>query len=142
MKHIFLFTLGIGLILAGCSSYSYRPILYNNAKYKKVGQMEAEKQVDLCLAEADSFLKGPKAIAFKQSLKRSLTTGAILGGVIGTGTGRFSGVAGGAAAGAGIGAGAALIDEAVKDKLTPDQLKSRYVLRCLNDKGFEVIGWM
>ncbi len=127
---------------SGCSSYSYRPILYNNAEYRKVGQAEAERQVDFCLAEADRFLKGPKAIAFKQNLKRSMTAGGILGGVLGATTGKPSQALKGVAGGAAVGAGSSLIDESIKDKLTPDQLKSRYVVRCLKDKGFEVIGWM
>ena len=99
--------------------------------------------MDICLAEADNFLRGPKGAAFKQNLKRSATAGAIIGGIFGgASTGKASGFGKGVVGGAAAGAGSTLLNEAVKDKLTPDQLKSRYVVRCLNDKGFEVIGWM
>ena len=141
MKH-FIYIISLS-ILAGCSSYSYRPILYNNAKYNKLGNDVAEKHVDACIAKADKFLAGPKARALTQRLKRQATAGAILGGLIGVvSEGNLGGAAVGAGAGAAIGSADALVNEAAKDKLTPDQLKNRYITRCLNDEGFEIIGWM
>ena len=138
-----LFLIGLSFLFLGCSSLSYRPILYSNAKYKKIGREAAEKAVDQCLAEADRFLEGPKAIALKKRLKRSLVTGGIVGGVAGLATtGKASGGAGGAALGGGALAAGTLAEEASKDRLMADDLKVRYVTRCLNDKGLEIIGWM
>jgi outer membrane lipoprotein SlyB len=119
------------ILVVSCSS---KPKLYPNQKYKNVGENRANADVEVCLKEADEYLKSSKG----KQVAKSAGTGAAIGAAIGTVGGMFTGnlgrgiirggamgTAGGAAAGA----------------MSPDQLKQRYVNQCLNEKGYQVIGW-
>lgn len=130
----------IGLIFTACASY--RPILDENPKYNKVGEVRAEKDIDECMNKADSYLAKHKNEGMKKQMGRQAVQGAALGGIIGAVSGNgLQGAVGGAALGAGVGAAGAYADEKTKDNLKPDQLKQRYVRNCLERKDYQVIGW-
>jgi uncharacterized protein YcfJ len=119
------------LTLTSCAS---KPVLYPNAKLKKVGKEASKRDIERCQDEADEFLESPRG---KQILK-SAGKGAIAGSAIGAVTGLLSGdIIGGALFGGAVGGTAGGVGEA----LSPDEIERRYVNRCLHNKGYEVIGW-
>lgn len=118
-------------LLAGCSSH---PVLYPNDKYQEVGKESAKTDIIICEKKADQFLDSPKG---KQILK-SAGSGAALGSVIGAVSGLFTGdflksAVRGAAVGTAAGATAGAI--------TPSQLRQNFVTKCLQDQGYQVVGW-
>lgn len=118
-------------LLLSCASH---PVLYPNDKYQNVGEESAKTDVQICEKKADKFLKSSKG---KQILK-SAGSGAAMGGVIGAVTGLFTGdfvrsVVRGGAIGTAAGATAGAI--------TPDRLKQNFTTKCLQDQGYQVIGW-
>lgn len=136
--------LGSVLMTAACASY--RPILDENRKYRKVGETRAEKDVDMCLAKADKYLEKHKKDRMGREVGRRAVGGAVVGGLIGALTGKgpggaVGGAVGGAALGAGIGASSAYADEVTKDGSKPDAVKQTYVNNCLKRQSYEVIGW-
>src|SRR5690606_31595415 len=93
----------LGFALAGCASG--RPILDENAKMSRVGEAQAERDIDECLVRADRYLARHKADIQKKQVVRGAATGAVVGGLIGATSGKGLGNAvGGAALGAGVGA--------------------------------------
>lgn len=122
----------LSLFFAGCSS---RPQLYpNNPKYKSVGKEAAEADVELCMGEADKFVESPRG---KKMLKGA-GTGAVVGGAVGAAAGIFTGNVGrGAAMGAAMGGAGG----AAAGSLSPDEVRRRYVNKCLTDKGYYILGW-
>ena len=118
-------------LLVSCAS---KPKLYPNQKYKNVGKAASEKDIERCIAEGDEYLESSKG----KQVARSAGAGATVGAAIGAVSGMFTGnmgrglVRGGAIGAAGGGAAGAV---------TPDQLKRRYVNKCLAEKGYQVIGW-
>lgn len=118
-------------LLMGCAS---SPVLYPNNKYKSVGEEVADSDIDKCMESSDKFLKSKKA----KKILKSAGKGSIVGGVVGAVSGLFSGdVVESLAQGAAIGAAAGGASGAI----SKDQLKEAYVNRCLQRKGYEVIGW-
>lgn len=121
----------LSIISAGCAS---KPILYPNRKYQAVGKDMAKKDINLCMAKADRFLESSKGKAILKSAGRGSVFGAVVGGITGLFTGDVTeALAGGAAIGAAGGATA--------EAITPDRLKQSFVTRCLQKKGYEVVGW-
>ena len=136
-QFVFLFS---ALTLFSCASY--RPILDENEQYEKVGESRAEADIDQCVAKADRYLEKHSSEKTRKEMgRKALTLGAIGGVVGGLSSGNLSGAAGGALVGAGIGAGSVALGDAMKDKLSPDELKKRYVSNCLQRKNYQVIGW-
>ena len=123
-------------------SCSYKPILDQNEKYFQVGQEEAQKDVDKCTADGDEYLKQYKLQrAAKEAARKS-----VIGAVIGAATGFIFGnnlksLITGTAIGTGVGAAVGGLGVAGEGKVTPDQMKQRYVSNCLARKGYQVIGW-
>ena len=117
--------------LASCAS---KPQLYPNQKLKAVGQEAAKKDVNQCIADADTYLKSSKGKQAAKGAGAGATIGAAMGAVGGMFTGNMGRglIRGGAIGAAGGGAAGAL---------SPDQIKQRYVNQCLADKGYQVIGW-
>ncbi len=128
------------LLLSSCASY--RPVLDENSKYKKVGEARAERDIDMCLSKADSYLEKHKSGRMKNAAIRGAGQGAVIGGVVGLlSGGRGDTALGGAVLGAGVGAAGGALGESTKDKWKPDELKQRYVQSCLARKNYAVIGW-
>lgn len=122
-----------------------RPVLYPNAALERAGREQAEAEVDACLELAardvgDSRESGAGDVARRtaENSAVSAATGAAVGGVMGGHS-----AAEGAAAGA-VGAAThtmlrALLHPARNGR--PDPIFRRYVERCLDERGFDVIGW-
>jgi outer membrane lipoprotein SlyB len=118
-------------ILSSCAS---RPKLYPNETLKSKGKVASEKEIDACMKDADEYVESGEG----KKIAKSAGFGAMVGGAIGAVGGAFTGnIARGAAQGAAMGGAGG----AVGGALTPDQLKHRYVNKCLADKGYEVLGW-
>ena len=132
LKSSVLFIVSLILLLfVACAS---KPVLYPNNKYKRQGEEKSNKDVEQCMNDSEAYLKGSKG---KQVAKHA-GFGAVVGGAMGAVAGAFSGdLAKGAFQGAAVGgAGGAAVGA-----LSPDEIKRRYVNKCLQDKGYEVIGW-
>lgn len=129
----------LSLLVFSCS---YEPILDENQKYRMTPQDQIDEDVKQCKERADNHLKGRKLKRAGKQAVRSSATGAIVGGALGLflgGSGRA--LARGAGIGAGVGAVAGAASVAGEGKLSKDQIKQRYVNRCLNEKGYSVLGW-
>lgn len=128
MKNILLLTL---ITLVSCAS---RPQLYPNGKLKTVGKEEASKDIDRCVADAETYLESNEAKRITKGAGKGAVVGAAMGAVFGAITGNFGSGAlrGGAIGAAGGGAATAM---------SPDELRQRYVNHCLAEKGYQVIGW-
>lgn len=130
MKNILILTL-LSLTVSSCAS---KPKLYPNSTYKELGKERANAAIDKCTAEAKEYLDSSEG----KKLLKSTGAGAAVGGAMGAVAGLFYGnVAQGAARGAAIGGAGG----AVSGALSPDELKQRYVNKCLADQGYQVLGW-
>ena len=124
MKYILLF------FLLSCAS---KPYLYPNKKYNQNSKEQRERDINYCLSKAEESLQG------RNTTGKAIGKGAIIGGAMGIVTGILSGqniverAARSATAGAVVGG--------TVDAISPDELKRRYVNKCLLNKGYEVIGW-
>lgn len=119
------------ITLCSCAS---KPVLYPNQKLKRLGKEKGQKDIELCMSEADEYLESGKG----KKIAKSAGAGAVIGSAMGAVAGIFSGdLAKGAFQGAaigGAGGGAA-------GAMSPDEIKRSYVNQCLQDKGYQVIGW-
>lgn len=129
----------VSLVLSSCS---YSPILDPHGKYAEVGKAQADEDIASCKKEADDYLDQFKA----ERAARETGRKAVIGGVVGAGSGllfggtlKSTGV--GTAIGAGVGAAIGGLSVLGEDNVTPDEMKQRYMTRCLNNKGYSIIGW-
>ena len=108
-----------GMILSACSGA--HPVLYDNTHLRTVGKDAADQDIEACKEAAES-----------------------------AGAEEGSGKAGRVAASTGVGAGVGAASGAVWGLLMglfsagtsqPSQAYVNYVNRCLQEKGYEVIGW-
>ncbi|MCF8078641.1 MAG: cell envelope biogenesis protein OmpA [Desulfobacterales bacterium] len=133
---MFAFLVLAGLMLAGCGAK--RPVLYPNAYLEQAGPEAAKADVDACMQLAREYVgfgrggqvakKGAKGAAVGAAAGAAVT--AVLGGNVGKSA--AAGAAGGGAAGATSG---------LFDAAEPDPVFQRFVEKCLQDKGYQVIGW-
>ncbi|MFT5703049.1 MAG: putative membrane protein [Rickettsiales bacterium] len=138
MKNIFIAL----IILSIASCISYRPIFNPNDKYNEAGNIQANKEADICMEEADQYLKDLKSRRALKEGVRSAGWGSFIGGIFGfIFGGNVSGLVTGVAVGAGFGAASGAGGVLAEDNLKPDQLKQRYVTSCLNKKGYNILGW-
>jgi len=122
------------ILLLTFSSCASRPKLYPNDTLKKRGKEASQKDIDQCLADADTYLESPTG----KKMVKSAGAGAVVGGAIGAVAGIFSGnMARGAAQGAAMGG----VGGAAGGALSPDQVKHNFVNQCLSEKGYRVLGW-
>ena len=136
MKYL---VLGISAItLVGCAS---TPQLYPNAKYKQVGKAVAQKDIDRCTQDADAYLKSPKAKKILKGAGTGAAVGAAAGAAIGVVGGLISGDWGSTLGSTAVGSAGGAAVGGTSAALSPDQLKQRYVNKCLADKGYQVLGW-
>jgi len=130
MKENFLTIIFI-LLLVSCAS---KPKLYPNSHLKQVGKEAANKDIKQCMDESDSYLESSKG----KKIAKGAGAGAVIGGAMGAVSGIFSGnIARGALMGSAIGGAGG----AAAGALSPDEIKRRYVNTCLNEKGYQVLGW-
>jgi outer membrane lipoprotein SlyB len=130
-KHLLLL---IVMVLTGCAS---GPVLYPNAYLKKVGQEQAQLDIDDCRRQADAYVKSNAAKTMAKDTAVGGAGGAVVGGAMGAVTGSFGKGVGVGAAG---GAAAGLVTGAIKAS-QPSPVYKAFVNRCLTNKGYEPIGW-
>jgi len=121
-------------LFAGCT---VSPVLYPNAHLSNVGNDQAQRDIALCREQADMYVKSDAA---KEAAKDTVIGGiggAVVGGAIGAVDGSFGRGVGMGAAG---GAAAGLVGGIIRAS-QPDPLYINFVNRCLNEKGYEIIGW-
>ncbi len=118
----------------GCAT---GPILYPNAYLQKVGEAQAHKDIAECEVLADQYVKSDAGIAAAKSTAIGGIGGAVIGGAAGAVTGDFGrGLGVGAAAGAAAGLVHGIIQAS-----QPSPIFKNFMNRCLQEKGYEVIGW-
>lgn len=122
---------------------SYKPILSEqNPKYLEVGEEQAQRDAEDCAKQADKNLDKYRSERMAKEGVRKGAIGAFFGTVFGfLFGGNLRSTLGGAVIGAGIGASAGVFSVAGEGRLTPSEAKQRLETRCLQAKGYEVIGW-
>ncbi|MDO9181353.1 MAG: hypothetical protein Q7U04_03050 [Bacteriovorax sp.] len=122
------------LVFGSFVSCASRPKLYPNEKLKTSGKAAGEEDINKCIKEADVYLDSSEG----KKIVKSAGFGAVVGGAIGAVAGAFTGdIGAGAAQGAAMGG----IGGAAGGALSPDEIKHRYVNKCLSDKGYSILGW-
>lgn len=124
-------------LLALLSACAASPVMYPNDALQSRGAAAAEQAVADCLqaAERDGAQGGQPGVVAQTA------GGAVIGAVVGGAVGSVFGEAGdGARAGAAQG-GATGLMRGVFGRQRPSPLTRRYVERCLDEQGYEVIGW-
>ena len=125
------------LLLIGCAGP--KPVLYPNEHYRTVGEDVAKRETTECRKEAKVAGGSP----------RGGGTAVAGGTAVGAGAGAASGAVGGAIAGsAGLGAAIGAASGAAYGFIgslfrpsTPNPAYTRFVERCLVERGYEVVGW-
>ena len=124
-------------LAAGCAATSQRPVLYPNAHFKSVGDAAAQRDIDECIRMAENA-GAPKS---GNQVAKSGVQGAAVGGVaaaVGTLI-RGGSVAEGAAAGAAVGGAAGAVHGAFQTD--GNSTYRNFVQRCMQERGYDVIGW-
>jgi len=125
--------------LACCS---YKPILYQNDTYLQNGKEVADAEITRCSTEADQYLKEYKARRAAKEAARKAAIGGVIGTIFGAlGGGNKRSILSGTLVGAGVGALIGGLSVLGEDKVKPSEMKQRYVTNCLNQKGYQVLGW-
>ena len=134
-------------VLAGCAatgpnSPSAKPVLYPNATLTRVGESQARAETDGCMARAAQAGLTPdqKTNQVGRRAGEGAATAGVASAVGALITGRSSDILRAGAAGAAIGGSAGAVSGAFNnDKVNP--VYRQFVQRCLQEKGFDVIGW-
>jgi len=131
--------IGLVAVTAACSAPQH-PILYPNDKFNDVGVETSQKDVEGCREMAEAAGATPDG-AQSEKVATSTAKGAAIGGVGGAVAGAIAGRPGrGTLIGAAGGATAGLVRELSKSS-KPSEAYKLFVNRCLEDQGYEVIGW-
>ena len=129
----------ICLVLAGCSTK--RPVFRPNDHLQQVGETQAQKDIDECYRLAEAYLKSnPGAKVVKDATEAGAVGGAAgaAGGAIWGDAGR--GAASGAVAGVAAGVAGGIIHRLFRASEPKPGYKD-FVNRCLQEKGYDPIGW-
>ena len=122
------------MLLMGCAG---GPVLYPNAHLKEVGEAQAQKDVAECEVLADQYVKSDAGIEAAKSTAIGGAGGAVVGGAVGAVTGSLGrGIGIGAAAGAASGLAHGIVKAS-----EPSSTFKNFMVRCLQERGYEVIGW-
>ena len=122
-------------LCAACASP--RPKFYPNEHYARVGDGHAQKDADECLAKAKAYIKEHPVEHAAKRAGWGAAVGAAMGAVVGLILGDFRGAIESGAAAGGVGGAAQGAAEGVR----PDDLVRAYTDRCLDEKGYSVLGW-
>jgi outer membrane lipoprotein SlyB len=128
--------LGLCLLLffAACA---HGPVLYPNTYLKRVGQEQAQKDIKECDHLAEEYVKSDAGLQAAESTAIGAGAGAVVGGAMGSVVGSFGR---GAALGGVGGAASGLIHGLVRSS-EPSPVHKNFVIRCLQEKGYEPVGW-
>lgn len=127
------------LALTGCST-TRRPVLYPNDHLNRVGDQQAETDINACMRAAEA--SGANANRSEDVARKTAKAGAVgasTGAVVGA-ISSSSSVGRGAAIG-GAGAATATLVGGAFDASEPTDIYIRFVDQCLRDKGYLPIGW-
>ncbi len=125
-------------LMSGAACAAKRPVLYPNAQLEAVGAAAAQQDIDDCLRKAAA---GGYTSHAGGTVAGSTGVGAAAGGAVGAAMGAVVGRAGaGAAMGAAGGGTGGLIRGLFRSR-DPDPMQQQFVNKCLQEKGYEVIGW-
>jgi hypothetical protein len=126
------------LAVAGCASAA--PVLYPNAHLNAVGQAQADADIAECRRLAEAAGASAGSGQGEQAAKSGVVGGAI-GGATGAVGGAILGRPGtGAAFGAATGATAGVMRSLFR-RDQPSQAYRGFVDRCLQERGYEPVGW-
>lgn len=126
----------MAVALSGCAS-TQRPVLYPNAHLKSVGDAVAQRDIDECVRMAEN---AGVSKSNGQVVKRGAEGAAVGAAAAGVGTLIRGGSVGeGAAAGAAVGGAAGAVHGAFQSDANPTY--RNFVQRCLQERGYDVIGW-
>ncbi|PKN20339.1 MAG: cell envelope biogenesis protein OmpA [Deltaproteobacteria bacterium HGW-Deltaproteobacteria-6] len=122
------------LFLAGCTT---GPVLYPNTHLQQAGEAQTHKDIAECEALADQYIKSDAGIAAAKDTAIGAAGGSVIGGAAGAVTGHLGrGIGVGAATGAAVG----LVRGVIKAS-EPTPLFKNFVNRCLQERGYDPIGW-
>jgi outer membrane lipoprotein SlyB len=128
----------LALALAGCAAP--RPILYPNAHFNAVGAAAADRDIASCMELAASAGAGAGGRGAGQAAART-AGGAAVGAATGAVGGAVVGSAGsGSAVGAASGATAGLLHWLFSKPQRRPAFEN-FVNRCLQERGYEPVGW-
>ena len=138
-------TLKIGLttalLIALPACASHRPSLHSNEHLMRVGSSVAERDIDLCIQQAEVAREGQENLAENAAV--STAGSAAIGAAAGGAGGAVVGQAGqGAAIGAASSAAASLMYSLLRGLFGSDKPAPSYkglVDRCLREKGYEPV---
>lgn len=123
------------LFLTGCSATG--PVLYPNKHLQEVGEVQTQKDVAACEVQANQYVKSDAGIEAAKSTAIGGAGGALIGGVAGAVTGNLGqGIGVGAAAGAATG-----LVQGIIHGSEPSPIFKNFMIRCLQEKGYETVGW-
>lgn len=126
------------LLMSGCAAP--RPILYPNAHFRQVGESAAEQDIEDCSAMAKDAGATPSRGKSGQ-VAGSTTAGGAIGSAAGAVGGAVVGHPGhGAMVGAASGATGGFLRGLFR-KSSPSQAFKQFVNRCLQERGYEPVGW-
>ena len=131
-----------GCAATGPGSPSAKPVLYPNATLNRVGEAQGRAEADGCMSRAAQAGLTPdqKTNEVGRRAGEGAATAGVASAVGALITGRGSDVLRAGATGAAIGGSAGAVSGAFhNDKVNP--VYRQYVQRCLQEKGFDVIGW-
>jgi hypothetical protein len=120
-----------------------RPILYPNQQYREVGEQQMERDVEECITLAKEFDASPPRQT-QEGVGGDVVEGATVGAATGAAVGAVVGNVGrGAGAGAAGGAARSLVRGIFRgpEDESPYTAFHSFVERCLEDRGYEVVGW-
>lgn len=125
-------------VLGGCATA--RPVLYPNEHLQNVGQASADRDI----AECKSLAEAAGADAGRGGAGRA--AGSTLGGAaVGAASGAVGGaVIGSAGAGSAIGAASGATAGLIRSlfgRSGPNPAYQAFVNRCLQERGYDVVGW-
>jgi outer membrane lipoprotein SlyB len=138
MKKILL--IAILLLLVGCSVK--RPVLYPNVHLQKVGKAQAQIDIEDCCRRADAYIKSESGKKIAKDAAKAGTVGAATGAAVGAvySGAEYGGAGRGAAAGT-AGGVVSTVTSGIFESKEPSPIYQNFVNRCLQEKGYEPIGW-
>ena len=133
---------GLGLLvltlLSACSSSAKRPVFYPNSHMQQVGQAQARRDADQCMALADSY---DVSRTRDGEVATKATSGALIGGASAGAWGIVRGDAGERALAGALAGGSAGAVKGGVDSTRISPTFQRFVNQCLSERGYQVIGW-
>ena len=131
------------LVLAVAACSTPRPVLYPNLRYAEAGEAGAQADIDECVALAKEFEANPPSQP-GEGVTTDVLEGATIGAATGVAVGAVVGNAGrGAGAGAAGGAAGSLVRAIFRGARERNDETTFHVFveRCLEERGYELLGW-